>query len=185
MGAYHKYLLYSDAFLGFLDSLDYKRCREEYEALAARLDELSKTSAYGYIYESHAALCRTLAIKHDLGKRTREAYNSGDDDKLCKVIEDYEICADALEIFIDKFRKLWFKENKPHGFDVQELRLGGLLLRLRSQRARLVSYRSGEVDKIDELCEDLLEYIGQGNAKKIDRLPVLNNYQKNVSPNVM
>ena len=98
---------------------------------------------------------------------------------------DFDMAADALEVFVDKFRKLWFRENKPHGFDVQELRLGGLLLRLRSQKARLVAYRNGEVDKIDELCEELLEYIGQGNAKKIDRLPVLNSYTKNVSPNVI
>lgn len=183
--AYHKYLLYSDAFLGFLDSLDYNSCREEYEALANRLESIAKISDYGYIYESHAALCRTLALKHDLGKRTREAYKSGDSEKLDKVIEDFSSCVEALEVFIDKFRKLWLKENKPHGFDVQEIRLGGLLLRLRSQKERLVAYRSGEVDKIDELCEELLEYIGQGNAKKIERLPVLNSYLKNVSPNVM
>ena len=38
---------------------------------------------------------------------------------------------------VAKFRILWYHDNKPHGFDVQEVRLGGLVMRLRSQRDRL------------------------------------------------
>ena len=126
-----------------------------------------------------------LAVKHDLGKRTREIYKSGNKEDIASLADDYKIAIDALEVFIDKFRRLWFKENKPHGFDVQELRLGGLLLRLRSQRERLLSYAEGEIEAIEELEEEILEYIGHGYQKGTDMLPVINSWGKTVSPNVL
>ena len=182
---FHKDLLYSDPFLGFLDTVPYKQVREEYEALSVELLAKGEKSAYKYIFESQAALCRVLAIKHDLGRRTREIYKRGNREEITSLADDYKRATDALEEFISLFRKLWFKENKPHGFDVQELRLGGLLLRLRSQRERLLSYADGEVDVIEELEEELLEYVGHGNKKGTDMLPVINSWGKTVTPNVL
>ncbi len=182
---YHKYLLYSDAFLGYLDTAPYKECREEYEKLSEKLLSAGESSAYRYIFESHAALCRALSIKHDLGRRTREAYKSSDKEMLASVIADYETAIDNIETFVEAFRKLWFKENKPHGFDVEELRLGGLLLRLRSQKMRLQAFANGEIDVIEELEDELLEYIGHGNVSGTDKLPVINNWGKTVTPNVL
>ncbi len=182
---FHKHFLYSDAFLGYLDTAPYKECREEYENLAEQLLAAGENSSYRYIFESHAALCKVLAIKHDLGRRTRVAYKSSDKEILASVIADYEQVINKLEDFVAAFRKLWFKENKPHGFDVEELRLGGLLLRLRSQKDRLASFANGEIDVIEELEEELLEYIGHGNAAGTDMLPVINSWCKTVTPNVL
>lgn len=178
-----KYQLYSDAFMGFLDPVDYRGSKEDYEKMSERLIAAGKNSAYGYIFESNAALCRALAIKFDLGQRTREAYKSGNKEALEAVVADYEKAIEAVEEFVTLFRKLWFKENKPHGFDVHELRLGGLLMRLRSQRERLIAYLSCEADKIDELEEELLEYNGHGISSGL--LPTLNSWKRGVTPNVL
>ena len=178
-----KYQLYSDAFMGFLDPVDYRGSKEDYEKMSERLIAAGKNSAYGYIFESNAALCRALAIKFDLGQRTREAYKSGNKEALEAVVADYEKVIAAVEEFVTLFRKLWFKENKPHGFDVHELRLGGLLMRLRSQRERLIAYLSCEADKIDELEEELLEYNGHGISSGL--LPTLNSWKRGVTPNVL
>ncbi len=104
---------------------------------------------------------------------------------IASFADDYQRAIYALDEFIVAFRKLWFKENKPHGFDVHELRLGGLLLRLRSQRERLLSFASGEIDVIEELEEDLLEYIGPGNKKGTEMLLVINSWAKTATPNVI
>lgn len=32
-----------------------------------------------------------------------------------------------LERFHDAYQAQWMQENKPHGFDVQDIRLGGLM----------------------------------------------------------
>ena len=56
----------------------------------------------------------------------------------------------------------WLKENKPHGFEVQEIRLGGLLERLKGCKIRLKDYLLGKIEKIEELDEQLLaEVVGR------------------------
>ena len=82
------------------------------------------------------------------------------------------------------FKKLWVKDNKPHGFDVQDLRLGGLKMRLNSCMERLSDLLDGKIDKIDELEEELLCYHGKG--KDIDRSPArINHWVLTASPNVL
>ena len=175
----NKYMLYSDPFLGFMDSVVIGNLKTEYEALAQKLDAEALKSKYGYLFESSSALCRVMALKFDLGVRTRSAYYSGDKKEMEALIADYDRTCDALEVFISAFRKLWFKENKPNGFEVQELRLGGLLLRLRSCRERLAAYLNGEITTISELEEEILPY------RKGTEIPGLNRWKRTVSPSVL
>ena len=178
-GSPNKYMLYSDPFLGFMDSVVIGNLKTEYEALAEKLDAAALKSKYGYLFESSSALCRVMALKFDLGVRTRAVYHSGDKKEMEALIADYDRTCEALEVFIRAFRELWFKENKPNGFEVQELRLGGLLLRLRSCRERLAAYMNGEISEISELDEKLLPY------RKETRVPGLNDWMKTVTPNVL
>ncbi len=180
---FHKYMLYSDPILGYLDTAVKFSAKEGYEELAARLEAAAANSKYGYIFESQAALCRALALKHDLGVRTRAAYRSGDKAQVSALLADYDKTIAAVEAFAVAFRKLWFAENKPHGFDVQELRLGGLLFRLRSVRDRLAAYADGTCAEIPELAEELLPYAGKGEAG--ESLPHVNVWSRSVSPNAI
>ena len=61
-----------------------------------------------------------------------------------------------INIFHRAFEKLWFTENKPYGFEVQDLRLGGLMQRIDSCRRRLKDYVNGKLESIPELEEELL-----------------------------
>ena len=180
----NKYLLYNDAFLGFLDPALKRSYKEDYSTLAAKLEAASNNSAYSYVFESQAALCRTLAIKHDLGKRTREAYRSDDKAALETVISDFKAAIDDLEGFIFAFRRLWFTENKPNGFEIQEQRLGGLMLRLKTQMERLEAYVAGG-DSIPELEEKLLPYNGSGAVDEAREIPYLNTWAAAVSVNIL
>ena len=76
-------------------------------------------------------------------------------------------------------------ENKPHGFDVQEQRLGGLLLRLRSQSQRLMDYALGEIDSIPELEEEILPYYGSACADAKSDIPRLNNWRRSATVNIV
>ena len=178
---HHTYLLYSDPFLGFIDPSVKKSYKAGYEAVAEQLTVAAKTSQYAYIFESYAALCRALAIKHDLGVRTREAYKNGNRDALQAVAKDYDNAIAAVESFAKAFRTLWFTENKPHGFDVSDLRLGGLLYRLADCRDRLLAYLAGEEASIPEREEELLPYNGKGAA--VDMMPCVPSWRLTVSPN--
>lgn len=49
------------------------------------------------------------------------------------------------------------RDNKPFGFDVQDVRFGGLIQRIKSCEARLDKYLAGETESIPELEEKILE----------------------------
>ncbi len=179
-----KYMLYSDPFLGFMDALITRSYKEDYEALADKLESAAKSSSrFAYLFESHAALCRTLAVKANLGERTRKAYDAKDMDALKAIAEDYTQASAELDKFIHAYRKCWFTESKPHGFDVQELRLGGLALRLKGQKERLDAYLAGEIENIPELDEELLEYKGPGSQWMMNGMPKHNWWGKSATVN--
>ncbi|MBE6577207.1 MAG: beta-N-acetylhexosaminidase [Ruminococcaceae bacterium] len=182
----HKYLFYNDAFLGIFDKCVKIGVKEQYAALSDKLLKLAeKESEYAYLYDCLGSLSYTLSIKYDLGVRTRDAYKSGNKEQLTDIIGDYEKVIVAVESFVEKFRTLWYHDNKPHGFDVQEIRLGGMLLRLRSQRDRLNEYVLGKVDSIPELEEEILPYNGILPADETTDMPTPHNWGRTVSVNRM
>lgn len=74
------------------------------------------------------------------------------------------------EKYLDYSRKQWFKECKPHGFDVIELRLGGMIQRTTDAAQRLTEWISGKINRIPELEEKVLSYINENyDFKPIDQ----------------
>ena len=118
------------------------------------------------MFESYAALARVLAVKYDLGYLTREAYEKGDKNALAALLPDYEKTLVNLENFVAVYEKQWMKENKPHGFDVQDIRLGGIIRRTKSCTRRLKAYLNGELEKIEELEEATVDFTTGGEPQK-------------------
>ena len=75
-------------------------------------------------------------------------------------------------------------ENKPHGFDVQDIRIGGLAYRVRHARERLLDYLDGKIPAIDELEETLLDPFGRGTDYKEEAVN-FNLWKQNASANVI
>ena len=174
-----KHMLYSDPFNGYLDPLVKEGVCEEYAVLADELGAYAERSpSHAYLFRSQSALCRLLAVKYALGNRTRKAYQAGDKAALTALLADYDTASERLESFYRAFRELWFRENKPQGFDVQELRLGGLALRLRSCRERLADYLDGKTDSIPELEEALLP-LSIGDA--VEGSATINKWHENAT----
>lgn len=161
-----KYLLYNDCFLGQLDSTVPAGCAEQYAACAARLKAPAEQPEWGYLFRSMAALCCVLEIKAELGLRTREVYSAKDADGLRALIPVYEELEARLASFYAEYRRQWFRENKPHGFEVQDVRLGGLTQRARSCRMRLQEFCDGKIDRLEELEEALLDFCA-GRTRKM------------------
>ncbi len=149
-------LLFSDPFMGWMDPAVGKTlpdCAAVYESYARILAALEHSEAFGYQFRAAAALCRLLAVKAHLGIHTREAYKSGSREALLSVIEEYKLAEERLELFYQAYRDAWFHDKKASGFEVQDIRLGGLLRRLISCRSRLEAYLSGTLPRIEELEE--------------------------------
>ena len=175
-------MLYSDPFLGYLDYTVSDGDGAYYLPLSRELYGISKKSrAYGYLFKTAAKLCETLYYKFELGKKTRRAYAKGDKDELRRLAEnDYKLSAKLIGEFADVYEAQWFKDNKPHGFDVQDLRLGGAERRLKACRKRLLDYVSGKIEAIPELEEKILPYPGATEGMPIHLMAAEKIFTANV-----
>lgn len=162
MGNICKHMLYNDPFLGFLDSTVKDGVKEEYLKHALTLKEHEKGSKFDYLFAMSSSLCNLMAYKYDLGKKTREAYKLKDEKKLKEVIKEYDIVLEKLEDFYLKFKTMWFKECKPNGFEVHDIKIGGLKQRLIHCKETLNDYLNKKIDSIMELEEEILDYYGNG-----------------------
>ena len=157
-----KYMLFSDYFNGFLDITVLGGEAEKYAALAEKLNKVAASSRkYGYLFKSAARLCEALEVKFELGYKTRAAYKAGDKDELRRLAEnDYKEVEKRIKAYHRAFEEQWFHENKPCGFDVQDIRLGAVIQRTSSCRRRLLDYVNGRISSIPELEEELIPYRG-------------------------
>ena len=179
-----KYLLYNDYFTGLLDSTISGGENEMYAKCARRLGLLKKDANWGYLFAAEQALCEVLSIKAELGVKTRRVYISKDKDALKELIGDYKKLQKKLETFYRAYKNQWFTENKPHGFDVQDIRIGGLMTRTGSCMERLQDLYDGKIDVIDELEEKQLDI--HGNGEEFGREHgCFNSWGKTASANVV
>lgn len=152
-----KIMLYVDPLLGIYDSFaDFRPDSAElYADYAKQLRDVN-AGEYNYLFENSAALCDVLSVKFSLGSRIRKAYQSGDKEALAEAGKDCLEAVKLLDIFRDKFYAAWCAERKSHGFDIQDLRLGGLRRRLITANERINSYLNGDIKEIEELKETIL-----------------------------
>ena len=154
-----KTMLYSDPFLGRYDSMVFGDGRER-KAFAEKAKEFAaakiRAKSYAYLFAFYQKLCEILAVKYDLGYLTRQYYQKDDKNGLQSLLSDYQTLVPMLEEFIELARTAWCKENKPHGFDVIELRLAGATQRVKSCGRRLKDYLDGRTERIPELEEKLV-----------------------------
>ncbi len=161
-----KHFLLCDTFNGYFDYNVAEGGGDRLARVAEKLHSVSRQSRkYGYIFDTAAALADLLAIKYELGVKVREAYKSGDKEALRSLADkEYAVLPVLVKKFTAAFEKQWMKDNKPYGFDVQEMRLAGVRARLESCRARIYDYLEGRIDKIDELEYDILPRGGKGKS---------------------
>ncbi len=152
-----KQLLYNDPFTGLMD---YRVSGEEnkfFGNLKEELDTIFVSDDYRDIFDYTKALCDVLSVKSELGVQTRRLYVSDNRTELRSLAEqEYSITIERLKVFHAAYQKFWLEENKPHGFDIQDIRLGGLIQRIDSCRQRLLAYCDGTTDRIPELEEEPL-----------------------------
>lgn len=153
-----KCLLYTDPFMGILDKTLEVEAEIPYADYVNILrDAGSRAKEFSYIFDTLAELCDVLALKAYLGIKIRKAYQNGDREGLRAIIGECNLLTARLESFHNKFYTLWHKENKPQGWEIQDARLGGLIQRIKTCAKRLGAYLDGDIERIEELEEQLLK----------------------------
>ena len=63
-----------------------------------------------------------------------------------------------IENFHALFSHQWLKENKVFGLDTVDIRMGGLLQRIKRAESRIEDYLAGSITCIDELEVEILPF---------------------------
>jgi hypothetical protein len=160
-----KYLLYQDAMLGSFDyhvgkgyNAYYASCAEKIRGCIERAGDLA------YVFEGFAALSEILADKAELGLQITAAYKAGDKMALQGIAE--EVLPRLIENvwrYRDLLEKQWNIECKVFGFEVLDIRLGGLARRLQTAKERIEGYLAGRLPALPELEEPRLPNNGNKN----------------------
>ena len=177
-----KYFLYNDLFLGCFDVFAKKSKKSELRDFIKRTRNVSD-GEFGYIFKTEAALAEVLLLKYDMGNRIRKSYKGKNKKAISEIISDLSKLLDSIKSFYSEFRSQWNLENKPYGFEVQDIRLGGLIKRVEHCQAVLNDYVCGKVTVIPELEEELIGDVF-GNFT-VDNYYMVEDWNKTVSPNVL
>ncbi len=169
-----KYMLFQDVMMGLFDL----HVKEEKDAaylkqIAVRtadlLAALPEDSPWKNLFRAHEALCVALSRKCDLGLRIRKNYAAGSKEELRQIaIREIPALIADIRIYYQHFRTLWLDFNKVFGLEIQDIRYGGLIMRLESAAGRLADYLEGRLMDLPELEQELLPYSDSGQTGSDD-----------------
>jgi hexosaminidase len=182
-----KYLLWQDVLLGLFDEhLAGFNLEEHYAQLGEKLcrykNEYPKDKL---LFETPEKLCAVLAQKSDLGQRITHAYRQGDKTALRRIADQElpEVIQNVVALRA-AHRCEWFAIYKPFGWEVLDIRYGGLLSRLDTAIQRINDYLAGQVSCIEELVEERLSFDGIQRPQEGVDPGFAYNYYRIASPGV-
>ena len=157
----NKHFLYNDILLGLMDTAVEKKYPSMFKKYANQIFEnLGNFGEFEYLFYTQYKLLNTLSKKVMLGVLLREAYKEKDITKLKKLVSKLKSTVKALDQFHETFETQWSRENKAFGYEIQDLRIGGIRSRMLTAIEKVSAYINGELELIEELEVDLLDYYG-------------------------
>lgn len=158
-----KFLLWQDVLLGLFDKhvegLE-SELYTHYTALEKTIRESrNPDNPLDYIFEVPEKLAALLSVKAGVGLQLKSAYDARNVETLKNiqtvVLPDIAEKAQALR---KAHREQWLKMHKPFGWEVLDIRYGGLLSRLDTAIYRINDFILGNIDMIDELEQERLYF---------------------------
>lgn len=179
-----KYGLFNDPLYGKFDYHISDGDGNEFKRITKKIARVEKRAGeYAYLFENMKRLSKAMEIKYDLGVKTRAAYAEKNREQLAYIADKlYPECIRRVDSFYESFKSVWEKEKKPFGFEVHDIRFGGLVRRLNHCRKTIKDYLSGKIEKIEELEMQLLSF--DGSTEKSAGFNV-QNYVDIVTANIL
>ena len=153
-------LLYNDPLLGLVDKqIEGLNTREYYQALSARLAPVGQNSGeFAPAFDVLKKLCSLLENKADFGLRLQKAYLAKDIAVLSALMNECDLISKKLQALRSSHRASWMTYHKSFGWEVHDIRYGGLIMRFDTVRETIRQYLAGEIDTIDTLEEERLRF---------------------------
>lgn len=181
-----KFLLYQDVLLGLFDKqIEGLELNSHYADLEQRIHGRRDPEAdLDYLFEMPEKLAAVLKLKSEFGIALKRAYDAKDNETLKQMaLSGIPAIAEAVRELRAAHRTQWFKMFKPFGWEVIDIRYGGVLTRLDTAAVRIMDYVEGRIPRIEELEQERLVYstVNRFNHKGVGWCSF---YYRMASPNV-
>lgn len=169
-----KYLLYQDPLTGIFDyyieesEVDIKRY---YEELKDKMNVCAGNStAYRKLFLYYGKLAEVLAEKATLGVDLKEAYEKNNL-VLLEEISEKEIPQIVKNLKKMKILRedLWMRDARAWGYELLDIKLGGVITRLESTGRRVGAYARGEIKSLEEMEQERLPYFEENADRRENR----------------
>lgn len=158
-GSTSKIAFYEDILLGIASGYLPQNASGDFAAAAQKLAALSKKkSEYAYLFKTLSKLCDFNALKSRLEREIYAAYHRRAYGEMNQIVKQFGDLKRKELAFYNAFDKQWHYENKSVGFEVQNIRFGGVRQSLDYAEKRLRLWSEGKLEKIEELEEERLPF---------------------------
>ena len=152
-----KWLLWEDPLLSIVDPQIDTDLRGYYAELAATLDTARWQGGLNARLAFPASLARALSLKVNCAAICMRPTSRETAERLRQLLDtDVAATRAAIDTLWRVHREMWMTTYTPFGWEVVELRYGGVRTRLATLAERLEAYLRGEIDAIPELGVELL-----------------------------
>ncbi|GAA0332115.1 beta-N-acetylhexosaminidase [Oceanobacillus sp. FSL W7-1281] len=157
-----KLLLWQDILIGLYDeNIKNLALNKHYKLLTVKLERAAKRNKeWSLLFHFYQQLSHVLSIKAEIGRNLKVIYDNQNRGMLQDMLPILEEVKERVDTLRKTHRTLWFSLHKPFGWEIIEIRYGGVLTRIDTVMYRLNQYIGGEINKIEELEEDRLYFEG-------------------------
>lgn len=156
-----KFMLYQDPLVELFEAdvagLDLSAHFAALVPLYARYAE--DNPDYRMLFYFYTALAHALSLKCAWHEGAADAVRHGDRELAASLAESVPAAREAIESLRLNWRQLWESTNRPNGFEVIDLRLGGVAARLTTAEEKMRAFAGGGPDDIPELSEPSLPFL--------------------------
>lgn len=153
-----KFMLYQDPLIQLFeaDTAGYAMA-EHFGSLVTRYARYAlENPDYALLFDFYTALANALALKCVWHEQAGDAVRSRNREQAAALADGIPATVEALDTLRVVWRRLWESTNKPNGFEIIEVRMGGIAARMATAGEKMRAFALGQVDTIPELEEQAL-----------------------------
>ena len=147
--------LYSDPLLGIADK-HFSLNKDFYTEATETIKNIEVADIFKPATDMFVKLSELFINKADFGLRLKDAYDKKEKSVLENLLKECDLIIEKVIAVKDAHRASWYKYNKSFGWEVHDIRYGGVIARFETVKKVLRDYLDGRIGKIEELEEERL-----------------------------
>lgn len=153
-----KFMLYQDPLIQLFeaDTRGYAMAEHFAKLVPLYARYAAENPEYALLFDFYSALANALALKCVWHEQAGDAVRRRDRELAAALADGIPATVEALHTLRVVWRRLWESTNKPNGFEIIEVRMGGIAARMSTAGEKMRAFALGETETIPELEEESL-----------------------------